>query len=59
MEKKGKFDYILLETTGLADPGTVFHVHQQMHLHNLTNLLWKQTQPVAIFLKFCDLLFFV
>lgn len=22
MEKKGKFDYILLETTGLADPGT-------------------------------------
>uniref|UniRef100_A0A8C1KL27 COBW domain containing n=1 Tax=Cyprinus carpio TaxID=7962 RepID=A0A8C1KL27_CYPCA len=38
MEKKGKFDYILLETTGLADPGTVFHVHQQIHLHNLTNL---------------------
>lgn len=23
MEKKGKFDYILLETTGLADPGSV------------------------------------
>ncbi|XP_066567301.1 zinc-regulated GTPase metalloprotein activator 1 [Amia ocellicauda] len=23
MQKKGKFDYILLETTGLADPGTV------------------------------------
>ena len=23
MEKKGKFDYILLETTGLADPGPV------------------------------------
>ena len=21
MKKKGKFDYILLETTGLADPG--------------------------------------
>ena len=21
MEKRGKFDYILLETTGLADPG--------------------------------------
>lgn len=21
MEKKGRFDYILLETTGLADPG--------------------------------------
>ena len=23
MKKKGRFDYILLETTGLADPGTV------------------------------------
>ena len=23
MEKRGKFDYILLETTGLADPGSV------------------------------------
>lgn len=23
MEKKGKFDYILLETTGLADPGSM------------------------------------
>ena len=23
MEKKGKFDYILLETTGIADPGPV------------------------------------
>lgn len=23
MEKKGKFDYILLETTGLADPGII------------------------------------
>ena len=23
MEKKGKFDYILLETTGIADPGLV------------------------------------
>lgn len=25
MEKKGKFDYILLETTGLADPGIMFY----------------------------------
>ena len=23
MEKKGKFDYILLETSGLADPGPI------------------------------------
>ena len=23
MEKKGRFDYILLETTGIADPGPV------------------------------------
>ena len=25
MQKKGKFDYILLETTGLADPGKKCH----------------------------------
>lgn len=25
MQRKGAFDYILLETTGLADPGTNFH----------------------------------
>lgn len=24
MAKKGKFDYILLETTGLADPGITY-----------------------------------
>ena len=24
MTKRGKFDYILLETTGLADPGMMF-----------------------------------
>lgn len=24
MKKKGKFDYILLETTGLADPGMLY-----------------------------------
>lgn len=24
MTRKGKFDYVLLETTGLADPGIVF-----------------------------------
>ena len=23
MQKKGRFDYILLETTGLADPGPI------------------------------------
>lgn len=23
MQKRGRFDYILLETTGLADPGTL------------------------------------
>ena len=26
MEKRGKFDYILLETTGLADPGSCISV---------------------------------
>ena len=24
MKKRGKFDYIFLETTGLADPGMIF-----------------------------------
>lgn len=30
MQRRGKFDYILLETTGLADPGSsryCFHNH--------------------------------
>lgn len=30
MQRRGKFDYILLETTGLADPGSShygFHKH--------------------------------
>jgi G3E family GTPase len=27
MKKRGRFDYILLETTGLADPGKVCIVH--------------------------------
>ena len=31
MQKKGKFDYILLETTGLADPGT--HVRYNICVH--------------------------
>lgn len=26
MKKKGKFDYILLETTGLADPGNLLSI---------------------------------
>lgn len=25
MQKRGRFDYILLETTGLADPGQCYH----------------------------------
>lgn len=27
MSKRGKFDYILLETTGLADPGNLEHLN--------------------------------
>ena len=26
MKRKGKFDYILLETTGLADPGPIAEI---------------------------------
>lgn len=34
MEKKGKFDYILLETTGLADPGTIYFPAYRDHIKN-------------------------
>ena len=33
MKKKGKFDYVLLETTGLADPGpiaSIFWMDEQL-----------------------------
>uniref|UniRef100_A0A8C9YEC2 COBW domain containing n=1 Tax=Sander lucioperca TaxID=283035 RepID=A0A8C9YEC2_SANLU len=36
MEKKGKFDYILLETTGLADPGIVTVIDAKYGLQQLT-----------------------
>uniref|UniRef100_A0A7N5KE78 Putative COBW domain-containing protein 7 n=1 Tax=Ailuropoda melanoleuca TaxID=9646 RepID=A0A7N5KE78_AILME len=35
MQKKGKFDYILLETTGLADPGIVTVVDSKYGLKHL------------------------
>ncbi|XP_025058759.1 COBW domain-containing protein 1 isoform X2 [Alligator sinensis] len=35
MQKKGKFDYILLETTGLADPGIVSVVDAKYGLQSL------------------------
>lgn len=33
MKKRGKFDYVLLETTGLADPGipTTFHQFKTLY----------------------------
>ena len=41
MEKKGKFDYILLETTGLADPGKrlVLNQNAPRFINTLTHLL--------------------
>uniref|UniRef100_A0A8C3YNC8 Uncharacterized protein n=1 Tax=Catagonus wagneri TaxID=51154 RepID=A0A8C3YNC8_9CETA len=36
MQKKGKFDYILLETTGLADPGIITVVDSKYGLKHLT-----------------------
>uniref|UniRef100_A0A8B9PQX1 CobW C-terminal domain-containing protein n=1 Tax=Apteryx owenii TaxID=8824 RepID=A0A8B9PQX1_APTOW len=36
MQKRGKFDYILLETTGLADPGIVSVVDAKYGLQHLT-----------------------
>ncbi|XP_059780837.1 zinc-regulated GTPase metalloprotein activator 1A isoform X4 [Balaenoptera ricei] len=35
MQKKGKFDYILLETTGLADPGIITVVDSKYGLNHL------------------------
>lgn len=54
MRRKGGFDYILLETTGLADPGSVFFLDWRELSDNSTkvrlrpfsgkmrNLLWAQ-----------------
>lgn len=42
MEKKGKFDYILLETTGLADPGIIHSA-----------LLKKKTQKNSLYFSTC------
>lgn len=39
MQKKGKFDYILLETTGLADPGII---HSALFKKN------KKKQPLFL-----------
>ncbi|XP_040844858.1 COBW domain-containing protein 2-like isoform X9 [Ochotona curzoniae] len=36
MQKKGKFDYILLETTGLADPGIITVVDSKYGFKHLT-----------------------
>ncbi|XP_058849240.1 zinc-regulated GTPase metalloprotein activator 1-like isoform X2 [Acipenser ruthenus] len=36
MQKKGKFDYILLETTGLADPGIVTVIDAKYGMQHLT-----------------------
>lgn len=32
MSKRGKFDYILLETTGLADPGNYYYFYTTMFI---------------------------
>ncbi|XP_041089549.1 COBW domain-containing protein 1-like isoform X3 [Polyodon spathula] len=38
MQKKGKFDYILLETTGLADPGIVTVIDAKYGMQHLTEV---------------------
>uniref|UniRef100_A0A2K5RXH9 CobW C-terminal domain-containing protein n=1 Tax=Cebus imitator TaxID=2715852 RepID=A0A2K5RXH9_CEBIM len=53
MQKKGKFDYILLETTGLADPGIVTIVDSKYGLKHLTEekpdgLINEATRQVAL-----------
>ena len=45
MLKKGKFDYILLETTGLADPGNIHTFTYIIEpLHQKINNLHMQNQ---------------
>uniref|UniRef100_A0A8C9IXY6 CobW C-terminal domain-containing protein n=1 Tax=Piliocolobus tephrosceles TaxID=591936 RepID=A0A8C9IXY6_9PRIM len=53
MQKKGKFDYILLETTGLADPGIITIVDSKYGLKHLTEekpdgLTNEATRQVAL-----------
>ncbi|XP_023598410.1 COBW domain-containing protein 2 isoform X4 [Trichechus manatus latirostris] len=53
MQKKGKFDYILLETTGLADPGIVTVVDSKYGLKHLAEekaggLINEATRQVAL-----------
>ncbi|XP_011811851.1 PREDICTED: COBW domain-containing protein 3 isoform X3 [Colobus angolensis palliatus] len=53
MQKKGKFDYILLETTGLADPGVITIVDSKYGLKHLTEekpdgLINEATRQVAL-----------
>ncbi|KAH0521413.1 COBW domain-containing protein 1 [Microtus ochrogaster] len=53
MQKKGKFDYILLETTGLADPGIITVVDSKYGLKHLTEekpdgLVNEATRQVAL-----------
>lgn len=38
MQRRGKFDYILLETTGLADPGSS---HYNFHNHDNYSVFMK------------------
>ena len=60
MEKKGKFDYILLETTGLADPGPIagiFWIDEQLcsdlYLDGIITVVdSKNCFQVSIFLSF-------
>ncbi|KAM6328527.1 zinc-regulated GTPase metalloprotein activator 1A-like isoform 3-T3 [Alca torda] len=48
MQRRGKFDYILLETTGLADPGIVSVVDAKHGLQHLT-----EEKPKGLFNEAC------
>uniref|UniRef100_A0A2K6EMY4 CobW/HypB/UreG nucleotide-binding domain-containing protein n=1 Tax=Propithecus coquereli TaxID=379532 RepID=A0A2K6EMY4_PROCO len=53
MQKKGKFDYILLETTGLADPGIITVVDSKYGLKHLMEekpdgLINEATRQIAL-----------
>ncbi len=48
MERKGAFDYILLETTGLADPGQYLSLLSDdgidIHLGPIASLFWHNEE---------------
>ena len=46
MQRKGAFDYILLETTGLADPGALYSLWQPV-VESVNQTVFVEIGPIA------------